>query len=147
MDYLLDANIVLSYLRQSKLTDKIDNQYAPLSEENTPIISVVSIGEIKSIAIQNNWGKKRTDLLALFLTQFLIADINVESIIDKYAEIDAFSQDKLPENPLWITARNMGKNDLWIAATASILGAKLLTTDNDFEHLNGKYLEIEIVQF
>lgn len=41
----------------------------------------------------------------------------------------------------------MGKNDLWIAATASILGAKLLTTDNDFEHLNGKYLEIEIVQF
>ena len=92
MDYLLDANIVLSYLRQSKLTDKIDNQYAPLSEENTPIISVVSIGEIKSIAIQNNWGKKRTDLLALFLTQFLIADINVESIIDKYAEIDVFGQ-------------------------------------------------------
>ncbi len=39
----------------------------------------------------------------------------------------------------------MGKNDLWIAATASVLGARLLTTDNDFEHLKGKYLDLEVI--
>ena len=70
-------------------------------------------------------------------------DIKLPEIIKCYAEIDAFSQNKLPENPLGISARNMGKNDLWIAATASVLGAKLLTADADFEHLQGVFLDLE----
>ena len=36
----------------------------------------------------------------------------------------------------------MGKNDLWIAATASILGAQLITTDADFDHLGGTFLKV-----
>jgi predicted nucleic acid-binding protein len=36
----------------------------------------------------------------------------------------------------------MGKNDLWIAATSSVLNATLLTTDGDFDHLNGAYLTV-----
>jgi len=39
------------------------------------------------------------------------------------------------------TSRNMGKNDLWIAATAHVSNAILLTTDRDFDHLNGVYFE------
>ena len=31
-----------------------------------------------------------------------------------------------------MTARNMGKNDVWIAATAYVLRATLVTTDKDF---------------
>lgn len=75
----------------------------------------------------------------------LIADINIEPIIESYAEIDAYSQNKLPGRPLPLTARNMGKNDLWIAATTSVLGATLLTTDTDFEHLNGLFLSVASV--
>ncbi len=41
-----------------------------------------------------------------------------------------------------MSARNMGKNDLWIAATAHVLGAKLLTTDADFNHLNEVFLDL-----
>ena len=37
----------------------------------------------------------------------------------------------------------MCKNDLWIAATASVLNAKLLTTDADFDHLKGVYLDLD----
>ncbi len=44
-----------------------------------------------------------------------------------------------------MSARNMGKNDLWIAATAHILGAKLLTTDGDFNHLDGVFLDLKKV--
>lgn len=69
-------------------------------------------------------------------------DIWAEDILSRYAEIDAFSQNKLPAQPLSLTARNMGKNDLWIAATASILDAQLLTTDFDFDHLNGVFLNV-----
>jgi len=34
----------------------------------------------------------------------------------------------------------MGKNDLWIAATAHVTGATLLTTDKDFDHLDPQFL-------
>lgn len=36
----------------------------------------------------------------------------------------------------------MGKNDLWIASTASILNAKLITTDKDFRHLDQEYIDL-----
>jgi tRNA(fMet)-specific endonuclease VapC len=36
----------------------------------------------------------------------------------------------------------MGKNDLWIASVAAILNLQLITTDNDFDHLNGVFFEV-----
>jgi predicted nucleic acid-binding protein len=78
------------------------------------------------------------------LRQIPTVDINTERIIKRYAEIDAYSQGKNPNPPLpvGLTSRNMGKNDLWIAATSSVLNATLLTTDGDFDHLNGVYLTV-----
>lgn len=71
--------------------------------------------------------------------------IPIESfdLIDRYAEIDAYSQGKLADKPLpgGMSSRNMGKNDIWIAATASVTKSVLVTTDTDFEHLNGVYLD------
>jgi len=145
MTYLLDTNILLAYLRDSGLANKIDKHFQPLAYPNTPIVSVVSLGELKSIALRNNWGQKRLDLLDKFVKQFLIADINIATIIDKYAEIDAFSQGKLASKLLKESARNMGKNDLWIAASASVLKATLLTSDHDFSHLKNEYINLEIV--
>jgi tRNA(fMet)-specific endonuclease VapC len=145
MTYLLDTNILLAYLRDSGLANKIDKHFQPLAYPNTPIVSVVSLGELKSIALRNNWGQKRVDLLDKFVKQFLIADINIATIIDKYAEIDAFSQGKLASKLLKESARNMGKNDLWIAASASVLKATLLTSDHDFSHLKNEYINLEIV--
>lgn len=37
----------------------------------------------------------------------------------------------------------MGKNDVWIAATAKVANAVLLTIDADFDHLNGLYLTVK----
>lgn len=34
----------------------------------------------------------------------------------------------------------MGQNDMWIAATAKATGATLLTTDRDFDHLQGEHI-------
>jgi predicted nucleic acid-binding protein len=70
-------------------------------------------------------------------------DINYRPIVLRYGEIDAFSQGKLPDKPLSASARNMGKNDLWIAATASVLDAKLITTDADLGHLKTVFLDID----
>lgn len=145
MKYLLDTNILLHYIRQSSLGEAIDRQFTPFSGSNEVFVSVISVGELKSIALQNQWGARKIGLMESFLSKMLIADINIEPIIESYAEIDAYSQNKLPGRPLPLTARNMGKNDLWIAATTSVLGATLLTTDTDFEHLNGLFLSVASV--
>ena len=41
----------------------------------------------------------------------------------------------------------MGKNDVWIAATAHVNGAILLTTDNDFDHLTPLFFAVEKVVY
>ncbi|MGI9065443.1 MAG: hypothetical protein ACR2HX_03440 [Pyrinomonadaceae bacterium] len=55
------------------------------------------------------------------------------------------SKDRKRPLPDGQTARVMGKNDLWIAATTSVLKAKLLTTDNDFDHLDGVFFEVAFI--
>ena len=44
-------------------------------------------------------------------------------------------------------ARNMGKNDLWIAATASAFNLKLATTDKDFQHLEQVFVDLVYVNY
>lgn len=142
MRYLLDTNILLIYLRNHKTKDYIEQTYRPFTPPNLPLVSVVSKGEIKSIGLKNNWGLARQESLGIFLDELLVVDINAKDIIDRYAKIDAFSQGKLAGKTLGVSSRNMGKNDIWIAATASVTGAKLLTMDGDFGHLDGVYLDL-----
>ncbi len=54
MNYILDTNVLLLYIRKNKYTEKVDSVYAPLSMKNAAIISVVTVAEIKSLALQNN---------------------------------------------------------------------------------------------
>ncbi|WKN46159.1 hypothetical protein [Tunicatimonas pelagia] len=63
MNYLLDTNIVLVYLRDEKTRQYVEKEYDPFGVENNPVISVVTVGEIKSLARRNYWGKKRLKLL------------------------------------------------------------------------------------
>jgi len=140
MEYLLDTNIVLTYARNTEVTKKLEAKLKLLSGDHRLIISIVSVGELKAFMKKNKWGNKKISQLERLVDKFMVADINVEEIIERYAEIDAFSQGKLENRKSKFTARNMGKNDLWIAATASYLDVELITTDKDFEHLNGEYL-------
>jgi tRNA(fMet)-specific endonuclease VapC len=96
-----------------------------------------------------SWGEHRIKTLDRLNEFFIIADIYEETILQKYGEIDAYSQGKRLSNPLptGLSARNMGKNDLWIAATAHVLGLTILTSDNDFDHLNGVFIEVEKIVF
>lgn len=142
MIFLLDTNVLVHYLRESQVFEKIDREYQPLDASNIAVISAVTVGEIRSFALQNQWGTKRLSALEMLMSKLVIIDISAEDIFSRYAEIDAYSQNKLSHRPLPLTARNMGKNDLWKAATASVLGATLLTTDPDFEHLNGVFLPV-----
>ena len=146
MIYLFDTNILVHYIRGSHVMDTVEQQYDPLGPDNESWLSAVSLGEIRAIAMKNKWGEKRTSRLDAFLSRFLISDINIQEIILRYAAIDTFSQGLHSALPSSFTARNMGKNDLWIAATTSVLGATLLTTDTDFDHLENVFLKLTKIQ-
>jgi tRNA(fMet)-specific endonuclease VapC len=108
MNYLLDTNIALIYLRNNQASRKLANALNFFSIDTNLLISVVSIGELKSIAKQNRWGEKRVNALLEWLDTFVVLDINIEEIVERYAEIDAFSQGKLEGKTNSFSARNMG---------------------------------------
>lgn len=140
MNLLLDTNIILNIVRAKDYHGIIHF----INPNDFPLyISVVSEAEIKSIAIQNNWGVKRKNILDQFLEEVYIIEIN-QLYVTIYAEIDSYSQGRntnFPDYPI-ASSRNMGKNDLWIASLAALLGLRLLTTDADFNHLNDVFLNV-----
>jgi len=140
--FLLDTGIILGYARSAGYAEYVDKKFDIFA--NTPLVSVVSKGEIYALAIQRNWGLNKLKLLDELLRKLPVVDINDDQIIRRYAEVDAYSLGRNSAKPLLTgqTARQMGKNDLWIAATASVLRAALLTTDHDFDHLNTILVEV-----
>jgi len=142
--FVLDTGVILGYIRAAGYADYIEKKYAPFTPPNIPLISVASKGEIYSLAKQFGWGGDKLKTLDELLRKLPTVDISHEQIIRRYAEIDAFSLGKDKARPLRIgqTARVMGKNDLWIAATASVLNAALLAIDHDFDHLSRVFLDV-----
>lgn len=138
--FLLDTGIVLGYARSAGYAEYVDKKFDIFA--NTPLVSVVSKAEIYSLAIQRNWGANKLKLLDELLRKLPVVDINHDQIIRRYAEIDAYSLGRLKPLPQGQTARQMGKNDLWIAATASVLRATLITTDHDFDPLDKVFVEV-----
>ena len=65
MEFLLDTNIIVHYIRQSEYSKQIDKKYSPLGFENTPVVSAITKGEILSIAFRNNWGPKKISSIHL----------------------------------------------------------------------------------
>jgi predicted nucleic acid-binding protein len=145
MTYVIDTNIVVFCINNSQFGEWFDKRYR--KPENDFILSVVSEGELRSLAIQRKWGKAKCSDLEISIAKFLISPIKVQTVINAYAQIDAFSQGKLADRPLpqGTSARNMGKNDIWIAATAHATQATLLTTDHDFDHLHASFLDLDRV--
>jgi tRNA(fMet)-specific endonuclease VapC len=138
MNLLFDTNILIHLAKDYSL--KLLQRVNPNNDK--VFISVATVAELKSIALQNSWGAKKMGLVDVILDEILVVEIN-ENLIDTYAEIDAYSQCKNPSfNDYTHTARNMGKNDLWIASTAAFLGLMLVTTDADFDHLNKVFFDI-----
>ncbi|MCA9707791.1 MAG: PIN domain-containing protein [Myxococcales bacterium] len=137
--YLLDTNIVLTLVRGNALAAFIDDEFGLRASRVRPLVCVVSHGEVRVLAGRNRWGEAKLAALQNALDNLVTVDINHPDVLDAYVEIDLYSQSQ-PDG-----ARNMGKNDLWIAACAKAAGATLLTTDKDFEHLAQTLLSIEFV--
>lgn len=146
MNYLFDTNIFVLLVKNEKFGKFIEQIYQNNSSENL-YYSYITLGELDSIIKQNNWGTKKIRELNIILKGFQLLDGVSMELIRNYGTIDAYSQGKLKNKPLpvGLSSRNMGKNDLWIAATALSIQATLITTDQDFDHLNQVFIEVRYV--
>ena len=129
--YLLDTNILLHYIRRDALSQDIEARYHLHISSPPPLISVVTQGEIRSLAEQLHWGEARKRHLTLLLDTCIVLPLGLPGLIGAYAAIDAHNVS---------VGRKIGDNDVWIAATAHSTKARLLTTDKDFDHLHSLFL-------
>ncbi len=136
--YLLDTNVLVALIRNLALGQYIRATYALATAPQRPLISVVSKGELRAFARRNSWGPRRHRDIDFLFHQVDSVPID-DGLVDAYEEID-FCSCQVPGG-----AVNMGKNDIWIAATARERGAVLLTTDHDFDHLHPTLIQREYI--
>ncbi|MGN6802892.1 MAG: PIN domain-containing protein [Ginsengibacter sp.] len=144
--FILDTNILMAYFKaNNSLYTKVSNENKLNDEDALIMISAITKGEIRSLALQNKWGERKLETLNNLLNLLITIDIagNNEILMNAYAEIDAYSLKRHPAKQLSGSAKPMGKNDMWIAATALAAKATLLTTDGKFMHLNNEFIDIK----
>lgn len=146
MNYIFDTNVVILFMKDWKIRQFLNKNYEPFKKGNKALLSIVTIGELKSLAQRNQWNTKRIQELKAYLEKFVIIDVSSEPMLDLYADIETFSQGRHQTKKLNTSARNMGKNDLWIAATTAITKAKLITMDKDFTHLDKVYFDLILIE-
>lgn len=129
--YLWDTNILVHYIRNDALAQRLERIYSFRAQPMSPLISVVTEGEIESLALQFAWGTAKQQRLQDLLGRLIVVPLDFSGIIDAYARIDIHCRR---------SGRPIGENDLWIAATAHATGARLVTTDSDFDHLDPIFL-------
>lgn len=125
--FLLDTNILIHYVRRDLLSHSIEAEHGLLSAPGIPILSIVTVGEIRAFAAESSWGAAKQRYLDDLLAYFTVVPLPFAGVIDAYVQVSERSRQ---------AGRTLGKNDLWIAATAITTGATLLTTDKDFDHLH-----------
>lgn len=135
-DVVLDTNVLVHVIRRNALGQQLLDDFKLLDRPNPPIISYVTLAELYSLGRRNGWGAQKLDFIETVRMNLIVAPIERDQILRAYVEIDAFAASN---------GKSIGKNDLWIAATANVTDAYLLTTDKDFEPLRDEYLNLVLV--
>ncbi|MEN9613144.1 MAG: hypothetical protein RLZZ628_3958 [Bacteroidota bacterium] len=148
MIYVFDTNVLVHLIRQTADVETQLIRMGCFNPRNQIVISIASVAEIRAFAYRNRWGASKIQALDGFLNSVTSIAIDNEWMVDAYVEIDAFSQGKHNTHalPIGMTARNMGKNDIWIAATTLLAKGTLVTSDADFEHLDPTFFTVNKIR-
>lgn len=130
---LLDTNVVVHYVRGSEVSQRIEAEFNLLHRTERPLISVVSIGEMRALTRKFGWGQRNTATLEHLLRELVVVDISSREVLDAYGQISHWTES---------SGQRMGQqNDMWIAATAHATQAHLITTDQDFDVLDPEWVD------
>jgi len=95
------------------------------------VISFMTIAEMRQGALDANWGPRKWDVLEMYLADFSVL-YSDNILCSKWAAVRNESARK---------GRQMSSADAWIAATALVLSAPLVTNNpKDYRHLDNLQL-------
>jgi predicted nucleic acid-binding protein len=99
------------------------SRYDPELAGRITLISFMTVAEIERWVLQYRWGKQRIQLLRTFLERFTVVPSSPD-LCRKWAEVMVTAQ---------AAGRRIESADAWIAATALLHDAPLLTNNrNDY---------------
>jgi predicted nucleic acid-binding protein len=110
---VVDTDVV-SFLFKSH---PIAYQYLPDLADRTPLISFMTLAELDRWVLAARWGEARRKKLREYLEPFAILPYD-RALCTKWAEITIAAQSR---------GRRIDCADAWIAATALLCGAPLIT--------------------
>lgn len=137
--YVLDTGVLLNLLRGGELGRQIDHAFGLQAAMYRHTVSIVTHAELKVLALRNEWGEKKVAALKRALDEVVTVNVDSQELVDAYVQVESASSN-VPNG-----VKNLGKNDIWIAATALVSGLPLITTDKDFDHLNGPVITVHWV--
>jgi len=128
---LLDTCALVYILRGTSTGEEIIKTHHLNERKDKPLVSTVSAGELLALIAQWNWGEAKIKATHELLRKLVLVPVTTGTIKDVYGELMNFSMQK---------GYPLGQNDHWIAATAKVTGALMVTTDKDFDglHEDGK---------
>lgn len=127
MRFMLDTNIISAIIRDPR--GKVFERMAEAGEENV-FISIITHGEVW-YGVKKNGSEELSRKVAAVTRRFYVAPLNLPAD-QRYADVRmALRQGK-----------NIGPNDLWIAAHALALDAVLVTNnEREFSRVPGLKIE------
>lgn len=134
--YLLDTSVLLALIRGKALGTHIDQAFGLRASLHRQVVSIVTQAELLVIADVRQWGSEKRATLERALDNLVVIPIDGASLLQAYVSVSAAGRNAVGG------ARNMGKNDIWIAATALHTELPLLTTDKDFRFLHDDLLQV-----
>lgn len=129
---LLDTSALVHLTRGDAIGLRMAEEHQLRERTEKPLVSIVTVGELLAFAKRNTWGKAKTDKLIHLLREVVVVDLHTQAVLDKYAELTVF---------LERTGQRIQQNDVWIAATAAVTGALILTMDRDFDRLHPAHVQ------
>ncbi len=140
--FLLDTGVLLGFVRQARWAHAVHVNHDLGSTEAMSFTSVICQGELLALSEKLGGGAKRRSVLEEALGNFPTLGIT-PLVLQSYALIDAWTHGRpvtgFPPPPT--PAVSMKQNDIWIAASACVSQATLLSTDKDFEHLHDIWVD------
>ncbi len=128
---LLDTGILIHLVRDNSIGRTIDSRFRLRMRSERPLVSIITVGEALAFARKLSWGPAKLAALEGLFEDLVVVDLSDE-VLELYAEVDFF---------LGRSGKPIEQNDMWIAATAIVSGAHLITTDKDFDPLFPAYLD------
>ena len=121
---VVDTDVV-SYVFKNHL---FGSRYDPELAGHITLISFMTVAEIERWMLQYRWGNQRVQLLRTFLQRFTVVPSSPD-LCRKWAEVMVAAQ---------AAGRRIESADAWIAATAMLHDAPLLTNNrNDYLGVTG----------